>query len=148
MKNITVSLVAVVLAAFLVGCGTTRDPNTKLTDKVDQFLPYIKPATVIACTVAIGSVKEADKVEIAKKIHLVSGVVATLAGGTTPTPEELKNAIIEFGPKAPSWVNMANSLKDIYELNFKKLNSDGKTAVLILQQISLGCKEATQSYMQ
>lgn len=153
MNKLNHILTVALLVGVLLGTGC-RSPRTDIPidpitnpSVVDQVIPYVKPATVLVCSALINSTEVEKRVELAGKIRAVSAVVATLASGTTPTAEQLHAAIVVFDQGNPSWVNMVDSIKGIYELNFNKLNKDAKLALKILEHISLGCEQAAATYL-
>ncbi len=133
---------------MLTGC-TTPSVGQKPVDVVQEIMPYIQPAVSIACTAYLNTVNDLDeRVSVAKQINSVSDAINQLASGTVPSADDLKNVIAQFSSADPKWVNFSNSIRDIYVINFNKLNGDSKLAVDILKNIAAGCKDASASYVK
>jgi hypothetical protein len=124
--------------------GTTSTP----AQKVEQALPYIKPAVTLACTAVLeAAVSPEDRVEKAKMIHDVANVVRSLSKGSVPTTEELDKAVSNFLPEKTHWTNFASSLSDVYQNLFRQINGDPALALKVLNAIADGCVAATQGYL-
>jgi hypothetical protein len=124
--------------------GTTSTP----AQKVEQALPYIKPAVTLACTAVLeAAVSPEDRVEKAKMIHDVANVVRSLSKGSVPTTEELDKAVANFLPEKTHWTNFASSLSDVYQNLFRQINGDPALALKVLNAIADGCVAATQGYL-
>jgi hypothetical protein len=147
-------LIIALLPLLMVGCATTDTNNNNATggttavENVKAALPYVAPAVTLACTVVLEqAVSPQDRVEKAKMINHVATVVEGLTRGSTPTPEELQDALEDYLPTEKThWVSYVNVIKDIYAQQFSKLGGDGKLAVEVLNAIAKGCKDATASY--
>lgn len=127
--------------------GGTTGGNTA-ADKVEQVLPYIKPAVSLACTAVLeAAVSDSDRVEKAKMIHDVAAVVRSLTSGSVPTVQQLDEAIANFLPKKTHWTNFADSLSDVYQNVFRQINGDPALALKVLNAIADGCVSATQNYL-
>jgi hypothetical protein len=124
--------------------GTTSTP----AQKVEQALPYIKPAVTLACTAVLeAAVSPEDRVEKAKMIHDVANVVRSLSKGSVPTTQELDKAVANFLPEKTHWTNFASSLSDVYQNLFRQINGDPALALKVLNAIADGCVAATQGYL-
>jgi Iap family predicted aminopeptidase len=144
------------LMSFLfAGCSTTNiggestsSTTTNAVDSVKAALPYIAPAVTLACTVVLEqALSPEDRIEKAKMINHVASIIESLTRGSTPTPDELRNALSDYLPQEKThWVVYVNSVKDIYAAQFNRLDGNGKLAVDILNAIAKGCKDATASY--
>ena len=151
MKNI---LPILILPLLITGCATTGGDNsdtggTTPRQAVESALPYIAPAVTLACTVVLEqAVSPEDRIDKAKMINNVATIVESLTRGSTPTPEELRNALTDYLPQEKThWVVYVNAVKDIYAAQFAKLGGDGRLAVDVLNAIAKGCKDATASYV-
>ena len=148
------SLIAVALMGiFMVGCSTTNtggDNQVGGTTAVENALPYIKPAVMLACTVVLEqALSTEDRTEKAKMINHVAVVVESLTVGQTPTPDQLQKALTDYLPQEKThWVKYVIALKDIYAAQFAKLNGDAALAVKVLNAIAAGCKDATAAYVE
>jgi len=127
--------------------GTTN--TTTPAQKVEQALPYIKPAVTLACTAVLeAAVSPEDKVEKAKMINSVARVVRDLSAGNVPTTQDLDKAVANFLPEKTHWTNFAASLSDVYGNVFRQINGDPALALKVLNAIADGCVAATQGYAQ
>jgi hypothetical protein len=145
------------LAFLLVACATnnnnsggesTGGTTSTPAQKVEQALPYIKPAVTLACTAVLeAAVSPEDRVEKAKMIHDVANVVRSLSKGSVPTTEELDKAVSNFLPEKTHWTNFASSLSDVYQNLFRQINGDPALALKVLNAIADGCVAATQGYL-
>lgn len=153
MKNI---LPLLALPFLIAGCSTTNTggqdttgTTTTAADGVKAALPYIAPAVTLACTVVLEqALSPEDRAEKAKMINHVATVVESLTRGSTPTPDQLKNALTDYLPQEKThWVVYVNAVKDIYAQQFARLGGDSKLAVDVLNAIAKGCKDATASYV-
>lgn len=140
---------------LLTGCSTTNtggestsSTTTNAADNVKAALPYIAPAVTLACTVVLEqALSPEDKIDKAKMINHVASIVESLTRGSTPTPDELRNALSDYLPQEKThWVVYVNAVKDIYAAQFNRLDGNGKLAVDVLNAIAKGCKDATASY--
>ena len=148
------NLIAVALMGiFLVGCSTTNtggDNQVGGTTAVENALPYIKPAVMLACTVVLEqALSLEDRVEKAKMINHVAVIVEALTAGQTPTPDQLQKALTDYLPAEKThWAKYVIALKDIYAAQFAKINGDAALAVKVLNAIAGGCKDATAEYVE
>lgn len=147
------SLIAIALMGiFMVGCTTTNnggDNQIGGTTAVENALPYIKPATILICTVVLEqALSVEDRKEKAKMINHVAVIVESLTIGSTPTPDQLQKALMDYLPAEKThWAKYITAVKDIYAAQFAKLNGDATLAVKVLNAIAAGCKDATAEYV-
>lgn len=151
MNKLTIAAVAL-MSLFMVGCSTTNtggDNQVGGTTAVENALPYIKPAVILACTVVLEqALSPEDRVEKAKMINNVATIVQSLTVGQTPTPDQLQKALMDYLPAEKThWSKYIVALKDIYAAQFAKLNGDAALAVKVLNAIASGCKDATEEYV-
>ena len=148
------NLIAVALMGiFLVGCSTTNtggDNQVGGTTAVENALPYIKPAVILACTVVLEqALSPEDRVEKAKMINNVATVVESLTIGQTPTPDQLQKALTDYLPVSKThWAKYVVVVKDIYAAQFAKLNGNAELGIKVLNAIAAGCKDATEQYVE
>ena len=148
------NLIAVALMGiFMVGCSTTNtggDNQVGGTTAVENALPYIKPAVILACTVVLEqALSPEDRAEKAKMINHVAAIVESLTAGQTPTPDQLQKALTDYLPvEKTHWTKYVIAVKDIYAAQFAKLNGDAALAVKVLNAIAGGCKDATAEYVK
>lgn len=148
------NLIAVTLMGiFMVGCSTTNtggDNQVGGTTAVENALPYIKPAVMLACTVVLEqALSPEDRIEKAKMINHVAVIVEALTAGQTPTPDQLQKALTDYLPAEKThWSKYVIAIKDIYAAQFAKINGDAALAVKVLNAIAGGCKDATAEYVQ
>ena len=147
------NLIAVALmGVFMIGCSTTNtggDNQVGGTTAVENALPYIKPAVILACTVVLEqALSPEDRIEKAKMINNVATIVQSLTIGQTPTPDQLQKALTDYLPAEKThWAKYVVAVKDIYAAQFGKLNGDAALAVKVLNAIASGCKDATEEYV-
>lgn len=153
MKNI---LPFILVPILIVGCATNNGGNggsdvggTTPKQAVENALPYIAPAVTLACTVVLEqAVSPSDRTEKAKMINNVATIVEGLTNGSTPTPDQLQKALLDYLPAEKThWVKYVSVVKDIYAAQFVKLNGDAKLGVDVLNAIAKGCKTATDGYV-
>jgi predicted small secreted protein len=152
MNKLTIAAVAL-MSLFMVGCSTTNtggDNQVGGTTAVENALPYIKPAVILACTVVLEqALSPEDRVEKAKMINNVATIVQSLTVGQTPTPDQLQKALTDYLPAEKThWAKYVVALKDIYAAQFAKLDGNGVLAVKVLNAIASGCKDATEEYVE
>jgi hypothetical protein len=152
MNKLTIAAVAL-MGLFMVGCSTTNtggDNQIGGTTGVENALPYIKPAVILACTVVLEqALSPEDRVEKAKMINHIATVVESLTIGQTPTPDQLQKALTDYLPAEKThWAKYVVAVKDIYASQFAKLNGDAALAVKVLNAIAAGCKDATAEYVE
>lgn len=149
------TLLSIVPVAFLLAaCATNNNSGgestggTTVQEKIEQALPYVKPAVSLACTAVLeAAVSPEDRAEKAKMIHDVANVVRSLSKGSVPTVQDLDNAVANFLPKKTHWTNFANSLSDVYQNLFRQINGDPALALKVLNAIADGCVAATEGYL-
>ena len=149
------TLLSIVSVAFLLAaCATNNNSGgestggTTVQEKIEQALPYVKPAVSLACTAVLeAAVSPQDRAEKAKMIHDVANVVRSLSKGNVPTVQDLDNAVANFLPKKTHWTNFANSLSDVYQNLFRQINGDPALALKVLNAIADGCVAATEGYL-
>jgi len=149
LKLIAIALMGI----FMVGCSTTNtggDNQVGGTTAVENALPYIKPAVILACTVVLEqALSLEDRVEKAKMINNVATVVESLTVGQTPTPDQLQKALTDYLPVSKThWAKYVVVVKDIYAAQFAKLNGNAELGVKVLNAIAAGCKDATEQYVE
>ena len=148
------NLIAVALMGiFMVGCSTTNtggDNQIGGTTAVENALPYIKPAVILACTVVLEqALSPEDRIEKARMINHIAAIVESLTIGQTPTPDQLQKALTDYLPvEKTHWAKYVIAVKDIYAAQFAKLNGDAALAVKVLNAIAAGCKDATAGYVE
>ena len=148
------NLIAVaLLGVFMIGCSTTNtggDNQVGGTTAVENALPYIKPATILICTVVLEqALSVEDRKEKAKMINHVSTIVESLTIGAIPTPDQLQKALMDYLPAEKThWAKYIVAVKDIYAAQFAKINGDAALAVKVLNAIAAGCKDATAEYVE
>jgi hypothetical protein len=152
MNKLTIGAVAL-MSLFMVGCSTTNtggDNQIGGITGVENALPYIKPAVILACTVVLEqALSPEDRVEKAKMINHIATVVESLTIGQTPTPDQLQKALTDYLPvEKTHWAKYIVAVKDIYAAQFAKLNGDAALAVKVLNAIAAGCKDATAEYVE
>jgi hypothetical protein len=145
LNLITVAL----LSLFLGACATTNTGKVDVATSVENTLPYVKPAVVLACTVVLDqAVSGNDRVEKAKMINHVAAIVEGLTIGNTPTPAELQKALNDYLPAEKThWANYITVIKDLYAQQFARLDGNAALAIKVLNAIASGCKDATASYV-
>jgi hypothetical protein len=149
LNLITITLIGVLVA----GCATTNTDNNNQfggTTAVENALPYIKPAVILACTVVLEqALSPEDRAEKAKMINNIATVVQALTVGQTPTPDQLQKALSDHLPAGKThWAKYIVAVKDIYAAQFAKLDGNAALAVKVLNAISAGCKDATEQYVE
>lgn len=147
-----------VLCVVLAGCATnnpggenqTGGTTTTPKQAVENALPYIAPAVTLACTVVLEqAVSSDDRAEKAKMINHVATIVEGLTRGSTPTPDQLQKALLDYLPAEKThWAKYISVVKDIYAAQFAKLDGDAKLGIDVLNAIAKGCKTATDEYVQ
>ena len=152
MNKLTIAAVAL-MSLFMIGCSTTNtggDNQVGGTTAVENALPYIKPAVILACTVVLEqALSPEDRVDKAKMINHVATVIESLTIGQTPTPDQLQKALTDYLPAEKThWAKYVVAVKDIYAAQFAKLNGDAVLAVKVLNAIAAGCKDATEEYVE
>jgi hypothetical protein len=152
MNKLTIAAVAL-MSLFMIGCSTTNtggDNQVGGTTAVENALPYIKPAVILACTVVLEqALSPEDRIDKAKMINHVATVVESLTIGQTPTPDQLQKALTDYLPAEKThWAKYVVAVKDIYAAQFAKLNGDAALAVKVLNAIAAGCKDATAEYVE
>jgi len=148
------NLIAVALMGiFMVGCSTTNtggDNQVGGTTAVENALPYIKPAVILACTVVLEqALSPEDRIEKARMINHIATIVESLTVGQTPTPDQLQKALTDYLPVSKThWAKYVVVVKDIYAAQFAKLNGNAELGIKVLNAIAAGCKEATEQYVE
>jgi hypothetical protein len=148
------NLIALVLIGiFITGCSTPNtggDSQVGGTTAVENALPYIKPAVILACTVVLEqALSPEDRIEKAKMINHVATIVESLTVGQTPTPDQLQKALTDYLPQEKThWAKYVIAVKDIYAAQFNKINGDAALAIKVLNAIAGGCKDATEEYVK
>ena len=148
------NLIAIALMGiFMIGCSTTNtggDNQVGGTTAVENALPYIKPAVILACTVVLEqALSPEDRVEKAKMINNVATVVESLTVGQTPTPDQLQKALTDYLPVGKThWAKYVVVIKDIYAAQFAQLDGNAALAIKVLNAIAAGCKDATEQYVE
>lgn len=143
-------LLAVLAPLLVAGCATTSS-NGKIdaAQTVENALPYIAPAVTLTCTIVLNqALDENDRIEKAKMINNVATIVEGLTRGATPTPDQLQKALTDYLPvEKTHWAKYVVALKDLYATQFNRVNGDAKLAVVVLNAIAKGCKDATEGYV-
>ena len=149
MNKLQLAAVAL-LSVFLGACATTNTGKVDVATSVENTLPYVKPAVILACTVVLDqAVSGNDRIEKAKMINHVAAIVEGLTAGNTPTPAELQKALNDYLPSEKThWVNYVSVIKDIYAQQFARLDGNTALTIKVLNAIASGCKDATASYVE
>ncbi len=145
------NLIAVaLLSVFLGACATTNTGKVDVATSVENTLPYVKPAVVLACTVVLDQATSGnDRIEKAKMINHVAVIVESLTLGSAPTPAQLQKALTDYLPvEKTHWVNYVSTIKDMYAVQFARVDRNGALAIKVLNAIASGCKDATSSYVE
>ena len=146
LQLVTVALMSV----FLGACATTQTGKIDAPASVENALPYIKPAVILACTVVLDQATSGnDRIEKAKMINHVAIIVESLTLGSAPTPDQLQKALTDYLPiEKTHWVNYVSAIKDMYTVQFSRVDGNGALAIKVLNAIASGCKDATSSYVE
>lgn len=152
LSNYMKHLLPLIFVPILIaGCATTGT-NNKIdpAQTVENALPYIAPAVTLTCTVVLDqAVSGSDRVEKARMINHVATIVEGLTKGTAPTPAQLQKALTDYLPAEKThWVNYVTAIKDVYAVQFNKVDGNTKLAIDVLNAIAKGCKDATASYVE
>jgi hypothetical protein len=149
MNKLQLAAVAL-LSVFLGACATTNTGKVDVATSVENTLPYVKPAVVLACTVVLDqAVSGNDRIEKAKMINHVAVIVESLTLGSAPTPDQLQKALTDYLPvEKTHWVNYVSAIKDMYAVQFARVDGNGALAIKVLNAIASGCKDATASYVE
>ena len=149
MNKLQLAAVAL-MSVFLGACATTQTGKIDAPASVENALPYIKPAVILACTVVLDQATSGDdRIEKAKMINHVAAIVEGLTLGNAPTPAELQKALNDYLPSEKThWVNYVSAIKDMYAVQFARVDGNGALAIKVLNAIASGCKDATASYVE
>jgi len=145
------NLIAVaLLSVFLGACATTQTGQVDAATSVENALPYVKPAVVLACTVVLDQALSGDdRIQKAKMINHVAVIVEGLTVGTAPSPAQLQKALSDYLPAEKThWANYISVIKDIYAQQFSRIDGNTALAIKVLNAIASGCKDATASYVE
>ena len=148
MNKLQLTAVAL-LSVFLGACATTQTGRIDASASVENALPYIKPAVILACTIVLDQATSGDdRIEKAKMINHVAVIVESLTLGSAPTPAQLQKALTDYLPvEKTHWVNYVSAIKDMYAVQFSRVDGNGALAIKVLNAIASGCKEATGGYV-
>lgn len=131
------------------GSSSSSSSSTTVQQKIEQALPYVKPAVNLACTAVLeGAVSPEDRVTKAKMIHDVANVIRSLSSGSVPSADDLDEAVANFLPEKTHWTNFAASLSDVYRDLYNQIGNDPALALKVLNAIADGCVSATSSYIK
>jgi len=146
--KITLYLFITAISLLLTGCATSTS-NLTPNQSVERTLPYISPGVALATTIVLEqAISREDRIEKAKMINSTASIIESLTNGTLPTPLELQAALIVYLPENKThWSKYISTLKDIYSVQFNKLNGNSKLGVEVLNAIARGCKIATEDYI-
>ena len=149
MNKLQIAAVAL-LSIFLGACATTQTGKIDAPASIENALPYIKPAVILACTVVLDQATSGnDRIEKAKMINHVAVIVESLTLGSAPTPAQLQKALTDYLPvEKTHWVNYVSAIKDMYAVQFARVDGNGALAIKVLNAIASGCKDATSSYVE
>ena len=145
------NLIAVaLLSIFLGACATTPTGQVDAATSVENALPYVKPAVVLACTVVLDQALSGnDRIEKAKMINHVATIVEGLTIGNAPSPAQLQKALSDYLPAEKThWANYISVIKDIYAQQFSRVDGNTALAIKVLNAIASGCKDATANYVE
>lgn len=139
MKRI--QIISLLAASFMLfGCKTET---------------YVTPANAktsafVACSGVLNlAVQPADRPVVSAYIYSVAHGIRSLAGGTVPTPEELKMTVALFTKNAQvgQWASLGTGLQLIYSGIYGHLNGDSKLAAEYLENIAAGAEEAAKPFL-
>jgi hypothetical protein len=149
MNKIKIILTAVLTVSLLTGCATTQQNSKPISQSksAQSVLASAKSASFFASLAVLKlAVNDSDRVKKAEYIYGIARGVRTLAGGTVPTAQELKDTISLWSPDKVHWANLADGISDIYSLAFDEyVKGDAKYAFQLLEQIALGLEKAAGS---
>jgi xanthosine utilization system XapX-like protein len=140
MKNLSIYLISIA-TMLLVGCITTQ------TNLVQDALPAIPMAVSIAGTLALNlGVKDASQRQIiSNQMYAVAVAIRSLAGGTAPTPDSVKNAVSSFTGKDPSIDGVVNAIGSIWAAYYPSIKGDPSLALQFLEEIAKGSEQAAKN---
>lgn len=143
MKTIRILSLICTAMLFQGGCATTN---------VQSYLTpaNARIAAAIACTGTLTvAVKPADRPEVAAYVYSVAQAVRSLAGGTVPTPEQLRATIALFTKNADvgEWTILSTSIQGIYSGVFAQLQGNSKLASEYLEAIAAGAEDAAAPWV-
>lgn len=141
----SVQILSTICAAMLFqgGCATT------------DVQSYATPANArisaaILCTGTLTvAVKQDDRPMVAAYIYAVAQGVRSLAGGTVPSPDQLRSTVALFTHNADvgQWTVLATSIQGIYTGLYAQLKGNPKLAADYLEAIAAGCEDAAAPFL-
>lgn len=147
MKNIILSLIVSVSLIILPGCAIFQNVS-KPGQTVQNYLPYIEPATAIAASaVFVLAVNDKDRANKAAVIYTVADVVQALALGAVVTPEQFENVLGGSLPDKDHWASFAVSVSSVYSSVYYRVGGDAKVSLQALAAIAKGLKTAVAPYL-
>jgi hypothetical protein len=127
----------------LTGCKTTDVQNYATPANA-------RTAAALICTGTLTvAVKQQDRAEVAAYIYAVAQGVRSLAGGSVPSPDQLRDTVSMFthNASAGQWTILATSIQGIYTGLYAQLRGNPKLAADYLEAIAAGCEDAAAPFL-
>ena len=136
---------------FATGCESLRkfnSENSNVGQVILDYIVYVKPVVSTATSLVFNvAVSAQDRVDKAQIIYGYAVVIKKLAQGTTPTPQELSDALYNVSPSKKHWTMYVENISSLYSTLYGKLNGDAKLIPVILGEIAAAIEMATVQYL-
>lgn len=138
----TLMIFAICGSLLLSSCASVRMGT-------QTSLPYLRPSVSLVCGAVLNiSINDpADRKEKAKWICGVAKGIRTLSTGIVPSVDEVRALIELWTPDKNHWSELSVSITAVYASIYPQIKDDPKLALQVLEQIALGCEDASIPYL-
>lgn len=148
------TLLSLIIGSTLIlstGCESLRkfnSENSNVGQVISDYVIYIKPVVSTATAIVFNvAVSPKDRVDKAKIIYGYAVVIKKLALGSTPTPQELSDALYNVSPDKKHWTMYVENISSLYSGLYAKIDGDAKLIPVILGEIAAAIEMATVQYL-
>ena len=130
---------SIIVACLLFqGCTTTQQYATPANVGI---------ATGLVCSGVLMQTPLEKQAEIAAYMYSSATALRTLAGGTVPTVEQMRETLATFTPESAKWADLAVSLSSVWSGVLPQLHGNVALAAAYIENMASHAESAAQPYL-
>ena len=137
-ETIQIDLITVACLLLQGGCQTTKDIATPANVGI---------STGLLCSGVLMSAPANKQAEIAAYMYSTATALRTLAGGTVPTVEQMRETLATFTPESAKWADLAVALSSVWSGVLPQLHGNVALAAAYIEAMASHAESAAQPYL-
>lgn len=123
--------------AMLESCASAGDVPSNTISAISESATFFVLQT---------QVKESERKEVAAQVYAIASGIRSLSGGTAPTVDQVKGAILAFGSDQTRYAPLSRAVGGLYADFYKSnVSGDTATALRVLESIASGIEAGAAS---